>query len=114
MARMSVSFDFICGFLILVSDQMVHLRIYFNQRLRRCRRLAFSERGVFITSKMSGDWMLEMGRRIIVLIWAMFAMAGCSSYNQANASDKIDAAVTATLYQLYTTYPSADSLAQNA
>jgi lipid-binding SYLF domain-containing protein len=55
-----------------------------------------------------------MLRKFLGMIFATGILAGCASYNQASDADKIDAAVTATLYQLYTTYPSAESLAQNA
>ena len=55
-----------------------------------------------------------MLRTLIGMIFATGILAGCASYNQASDADKIDAAVTATLFQLYTTYPSAENLAQNA
>lgn len=52
-----------------------------------------------------------MLRNLIGMVFATGILAGCASYNQASDADKIDAAVTATLFQLYTTYPSAERLA---
>jgi lipid-binding SYLF domain-containing protein len=76
--------------------------------------LAFYKRDVFTTTKpfkLKGSQML---RKLLGIIVTTGILASCSSYNQASDADKIDAAVTATLFQLFTTYPSAERLAQNA
>lgn len=78
------------------------------------QKLAFYARDVFTTIKPLKLKGLHMLRTLSGLIFAAGVLAGCASYNQASDAQKIDAAVTAALYQLYTTYPPAEHLAQNA
>lgn len=55
-----------------------------------------------------------MIRSFIFLLTSVIVISSCTFYNRASDSQKIDAAVTATLYQLYTIYPEAERLADNS
>ncbi|NHQ75895.1 hypothetical protein HAT86_15705 [Roseovarius gahaiensis] len=56
----------------------------------------------------------QIFRSLIALVFTTSITIGRTSYNRTYDAAKIDTAVTATLYQLYTNYSSAVSLAENS
>jgi len=55
-----------------------------------------------------------MRHALLTTGFCLMLMVSCTSYNSANDAQRIDTAVTATLYQLLTDYPAAQRLAENA